>query len=143
MMAPENGTTAVLRSPRLWSVALTIVGTLLALLVIWKVIDLDPDVLTSMIRRGTPIQIGTWLAIAGLAACGVFAAVRYLTSTLVASFAGRRHFLEPVLGLAAYSLFAAGVITGHLFECGLIGLVLAMVARYVVRTMRSAPVSAV
>lgn len=141
MAGTEN--TPLLRSPRLWSVTLTIAGTLLALMVIWSVIDLNPGVLTAQIKSGTPIQIGTWLALAGLAAYGVFAAVRYLTSTLVASFAGRRHFMEPVLGLAAYTLFAAGIITGHLFEFGLIGLVVAMAARYVVRTIRSVPVSAV
>ena len=108
MAGTEN--TPLLRSPRLWSVTLTIAGTLLALLVIWSVIDLNPGVLTAQIKSGTPIQIGTWLALAGL---------------------------------AAYTLFAAGIITGHLFEFGLIGLVVAMAARYVVRTIRSAPVSAV
>lgn len=132
----------LIRSPRLWSVILTIVGTLLVFGFIWDVIALDPDELIYQIRGSNPVQIGTWLAVAGLAAFGVFAAVRYVTSTLVASFAGRRKAVEPVLGLAAYTLLVAGVLTGHLFECGLIALVLALATRTIVQNIRSAPVSA-
>jgi hypothetical protein len=140
---PRTSAPQLIRSPRLWSIILTIVGTLLMLVFIWDVIALDPDELIYQIRGSNPVQIGTWLAVAGLATYGVFAAVRYVTSTLVASFAGRRKAIEPVLGLAAYTLLVAGVLTGHLFECGVIALVLALATRMIVQNIRSAPVSAV
>jgi hypothetical protein len=117
MSTLEHEATApqLIRSPRLWSVILTIVGTLVVLGFIWDVIALDPDELIYQIRGSNPVQIGTWLAVAGLAVFGVFAAVRYVTSTLVASFAGRRKAVEPALGLAAYTLLVAGVLTGPLY----------------------------
>ena len=127
------------QNPRVWAMILTLFGTILVLGDIWTIIALDPGFLTSLVRRASESQVGTWFGIILASAFGVFAAVRYLVSTFVAAITARQNIAGPALASVAVVALAAGLITGHLFGYGCVALLIAMVARFFVDPAR--PVS--
>lgn len=128
------------QNPRVWSLMLTMLWTVLVLADVWAIIALDPGFLTSLVHRATESQVGTWFGIVLASAFGIFAAVRYLCSTFVAAITARQNIAGPALASIALVLLGAGMITGHLLEYGCVGLLVAMVARFFIDPTR--PVSA-
>ncbi|HEX9088873.1 MAG TPA: hypothetical protein VF867_15250 [Arthrobacter sp.] len=136
--AAEIPRTSSFQNPRVWARILTVLGSVLTLAIIWGIIALDPGFLTAAVRSAGSAQVGTWFALALAAFAGVFFAVRYITETFIGTITNRHTIAAPVLGSAAYVVFSAGLITGHLFEYGCVALLLAMVGRYFIHPEHAA-----
>jgi hypothetical protein len=122
--------TSRFQNPRVWATILTVIGSALSLVVIWSIIALDPGFLTPAVRSATTEQVGTWFLLTFGAGFGVYAGVRYVTETFIAAITSRHSIPAAILGSAAYTLFAAGLIAGQLLVGGCVAMLVAMVGRY-------------
>lgn len=124
---------------RFAAAALTWVGTVQLLALIFVIIDLDPDVLTRQVHRASEAQIGTWTAVAGLAVFGTWKAVSYIMRTFVQAWDGFRHWTDPALATLAAGWLCSAFWSQDIFAAGIGALLLTMFAVWRAEAVAAAP----
>lgn len=119
--------------------AMTVIMTALSLMTVFKVIDLDPDLLTLQLETASQEQVGAWFAVAALSVFGVYKAVGYIIAAGLHGWNGYRRAIESILATCSLLLLWQANYTGDVLAYGLPALVMALIARSVSEAIRRDP----